>query len=106
MSAETNFLVLGLDGTLISTGGDLQGDGRFISLCFVTFDAGFYLGILCITCARCAATIFQLVKTAGQGDLKAQRITVNYADHAYVICSSDKKIHVLKKAIALPEIVA
>jgi len=82
MSAETNFLVLGLDGTLISSGGDLQGDGR------------------------CAATIFQLVKTAGQGDLKAQRITVNYADHAYVICSSDKKIHVVKKAIALPEIVA
>jgi hypothetical protein len=82
MSAEGSFLVLGLDGTVISSGGDLQGDDR------------------------CAATIFQLVKTASQGDLKAQRITVNYADHAYVICASEKKIHVVKKSTAVPEVVA
>lgn len=46
------------------------------------------------------------MKTASQGDLKAQRITVNYADHAYIICSSEKKIHVVKKRAAVPEIVA
>jgi len=82
MSAENNFLVLGLDGTVISSGGDLQSD------------------------ERSAAIIYQLVKTASQGDLKAQRITVNYADHAYIICSSEKKIHVVKKRVAVPEIVA
>ena len=59
-----------------------------------------------VACVRCAATIFQLVKTASQGDLKAQRITVNYADHAYVICASEKKIHVVKKSTAVPEVVA
>ena len=30
MSAENNFLVLGLDGTVISSGGDLQSDERFV----------------------------------------------------------------------------
>ena len=30
MSAEGSFLVLGLDGTLINSGGDLQGDERFV----------------------------------------------------------------------------
>ena len=34
MSAEGSFLVLGLDGTLISSGGDLQGDDRFVLLWF------------------------------------------------------------------------
>jgi len=38
--------------------------------------------------------------------LKAQRITVNYADHAYVICASEKKIHVVKKSTAVPEVIA
>ena len=32
MSAEGSFLVLGLDGTVISSGGDLQGDERFVRL--------------------------------------------------------------------------
>lgn len=35
MSAEGSFLVLGLDGTVISSGGDLQGDERFARLALV-----------------------------------------------------------------------
>ena len=35
MSAEGSFLVLGLDGTVISSGGDLQGDERFVRLALV-----------------------------------------------------------------------
>ena len=35
MSAEGNYLVLGLDGTVISSGGDLQGDERFVRLALV-----------------------------------------------------------------------
>ena len=34
MSGEGSFLVLGLDGTVISSGGDLQGDERFVLLLF------------------------------------------------------------------------
>ena len=62
--------------------------------------------MLTLFVSRSATIIYQLVKTASQGDLKAQRITVNYADHAYIISSWEKKIHVVKKRIAAPEIVA
>ena len=101
MSAENNFLVLGLDGTVISSGGDLQSDERFVQK-----SGSEGCRLLTLLVSRSAAIIYQLVKTASQGDLKAQRITVNYADHAYIICSSEKKIHVVKKRVAVPEIVA
>ena len=54
---------------------------------------------------RTAATIFQIVKAA-QGELESNKITVNYADHSYVICSSNKKIHVVKKKVVSSEIIA
>ena len=46
------------------------------------------------------------MKTTGQGELEANKITINYSDHSYVICSSNKKIHVVKKSINCSEILA
>ena len=45
MSAEGNFLVLGLDGTVISSGGDLQGDDRFVTLALVNDSCKFVMGV-------------------------------------------------------------
>jgi len=82
VDGQTGFLVLGLDGTVLSSGGDLQSD------------------------ERCAGAIFQIVETAAQGQLDSNKITINYADHTYIICSSNSKIHVVKKTINCSEILA
>jgi len=82
VEGQTGYLVLNLEGSVLSSGGDLESD------------------------QRAAATILQLVKTAGQGELEANKITINYSDHSYVICSSNKKIHVVKKSINCSEILA
>lgn len=76
---QTGFLVLGLDGAVLSSGGDLQAD------------------------QRTAATLHQLVLTADQGNLGTTRITVTYADHAYVLSLADKRIHVVKKTVGSSE---
>ena len=55
---------------------------------------------------RAAATLFQLVQTAGQGNLDTTRITVTFADHAYVVCLANKSIHVVKKTVGSSEVVA
>jgi len=82
VEGQTGFLVLGQEGTILSSGGDLQSDERV------------------------AAAIFQIVKTADQGKLEAKKISINYEDHSYVVCSSNKKIHIVKKNVNYPEIVA
>jgi len=82
VEGQTGFLVLGPDGSVLSSGGDLQSD------------------------ERSAAAIFQIVKTAAEGDLEANKITINYEDHSYVVCSSNKKIHIVKKSLNCPEVVA
>jgi len=82
VAGQTGFLLLGLDGAVLSSGGDLQAD------------------------ERAAATLFQLVQTAGQGNLDTTRITVTFADHAYVVCLANKSIHVVKKTVGSSEVVA
>jgi len=62
------------DGAVLASGGDLQSD------------------------ERAASTIINLVNTVGLAQLKANRITVNYTDHSFVVCLSNKKIHVVKKS--------
>jgi len=82
VAGQTGFLLLGLDGAVLSSGGDLQAD------------------------ERAAATLFQLVQTAGQGNLDTTRITVTFADHTYVVCLANKSIHVVKKTVGSSEVVA
>ena len=55
---------------------------------------------------RTAATLHQLVLTADQGNLGTTRITVTYADHAYVLSLADKRIHVVKKTVGSSEALA
>jgi hypothetical protein len=82
VEGQTGFLVLGLDGAVLNSGGDLQSD------------------------ERSAGAIFQIVETAAQGLLESNKITINYADHTYVICSSNNKIHVVKKNTNSCEVLA
>ena len=55
MSGEGSFLVLGLDGTVISSGGDLQGDERFVLLLFKVLGIFFHgLTLYCLyVCYYC-----------------------------------------------------
>lgn len=82
VAGQLGFLVLGSDGAVLGSGGDLQSD------------------------ERAAATLYQIVQTAAGGELEAGKITISYADHAYIVCSANKKIHIVKKTIASAEVLA
>ena len=59
MSGEGSFLVLGLDGTVISSGGDLQGDERFVLLLFKVLGI-FFMGQLYAVCTFATIALCQV----------------------------------------------
>jgi hypothetical protein len=78
ISGQTGYLVLTQDGAILSSGGDLEND------------------------EKTAENIFKLVSTATKGGFgnEVEKISVNYADHAYVVSTANKKIHIVKKNVA------
>jgi len=70
----TGHLVISqVDGAVLSSAGDLQSGERL------------------------AANLLNLVSTVGLAQLEANRISINYSDHSYILCCSNRKIHVVKK---------
>ncbi|KDR22145.1 ragulator complex protein LAMTOR4 homolog [Zootermopsis nevadensis] len=75
---QVGYLLLTEDGAVISSGGEMENDERI------------------------ANVIYGLISLADKVDSTIQeegykRISVVYDDHCYVICLSNKKIHVVKR---------
>ncbi|XP_077299672.1 late endosomal/lysosomal adaptor, MAPK and MTOR activator 4 [Arctopsyche grandis] len=79
---DSGSLVLTAEGAVLESAGDLQND------------------------ERAAHSLLQLVSLAQQIDPVAfpkndgfKKITITYEDHCFIICMSNKKIHVVKKSL-------
>jgi len=70
-------LLLNSEGAILSSGGELEND------------------------ERTAAIFVRLLQAATRGDFgeDVEKLSVNYADHSYVVSTSNKKIHIVKKII-------
>ncbi|CAL1682948.1 unnamed protein product [Lasius platythorax] len=82
---QTGYLVLTEDGAVLTSGGDLENDERIANI------------------------ISSLVTLTSKVDPKAfplnnafEKISINYKDHCYVICLSNKKIYVVKRKLQFP----
>jgi len=75
---QLGYLVLKKNGTILSSGGELENDEKL------------------------ATTFHQIVWTATKGDFgtEVDKLTVNYADHCYVITSSNSNIQIVKKNVS------
>ncbi|XP_023345959.1 ragulator complex protein LAMTOR4-like [Eurytemora carolleeae] len=78
ISGQTGYLILNQDGAILSSGGDLEND------------------------ERTAGNIFKLIAAATSGGLgnEVEKISVNYAEHSYVVSTANKKIHIVKKNVS------
>ncbi|XP_020295099.1 ragulator complex protein LAMTOR4 [Pseudomyrmex gracilis] len=79
---QTGYLVLTEDGAVLTSGGELENDERVANI------------------------ISKLVRLTNNVDPKAfsshesfDKISIKYKDHCYVICLSNKKIHVVKRKL-------
>ncbi|XP_050450845.1 ragulator complex protein LAMTOR4 isoform X2 [Cataglyphis hispanica] len=82
---QTGYLVLTEDGAVLTSGGDLENDERIANI------------------------ISSLVTLTSKVDPKAfplnnafEKISINYKDHCYVVCLSNKKIYVVKRNLLSP----
>lgn len=75
---QSGYLVLSLDGAILSSGGELEND------------------------EKTATNIFKFVSAATKGDFGSEidKISVNYAEHSYVVATSGRKIHIVKRNVA------
>ncbi|CAD6214784.1 GSCOCG00004215001-RA-CDS [Cotesia congregata] len=83
---QVGYLVLTQDGAVLASGGELEND------------------------ERAANIITALVTLTDKIDPKAvsstdtfNKISITYPNHCYIICLSNKKIHVIKKKLRLSE---
>lgn len=82
---QTGYLVLTEDGAVLTSGGDLENDERV---------ANIIVGLVTLT-SRVDTKAFSAQETF-------EKISITYKDHCYVICLSNKKIHVVKRKLPLP----
>lgn len=81
---QMGYLLLAEDGAVVSSGGEMENDERIASVIY---------GLVTLT--------DRLDSTVQEDGYK--RISVVYDDHCYVICLSNKKIHVVKRKFSLNE---
>jgi len=76
IAGQLGHLVLKKDGAILASGGDLEND------------------------EKTAEALHRVVLAATKGDFGdgIEKISVNYADHCYVVSSTSNKIHIVKKA--------
>lgn len=79
------YLLLNEDGAVLSSSGDLENDER-------TADA--IMGLVGLV-ARVDPAAFPANPEEG-----FRRLSVTYDDHCYVVCLSNKKVHVVKRALS------
>jgi len=75
---QLGFLVLKKNGAILSSGGELENEEKL------------------------AATFHQIVNTATKGAFgtEVEKLSINYADHCYVITTSNNNIQVVKKNVS------
>lgn len=80
---QTGYLVLNEEGAVLSSSGDLENDEKTANI------------------------IMRLLNFTSQIDTKAfqseegfKKLSITYDDHCYVICLSNRKIHVVKKTLS------
>jgi len=71
-------LLLNADGAILASGGELQND------------------------ESTTKKLFQFISAATKGDFgtEVEKISINYADHCYVIGFSNNKLHIVKKNVS------
>lgn len=82
---QIGYLTLNADGAVLASGGDLDNDEK---------SAGILQGLISLASDRLDPQAFN------QG---FKRLTVTYDDHAYVVCLSNRKIHIIKRQIEAGE---
>ncbi|XP_032670645.1 ragulator complex protein LAMTOR4 homolog isoform X2 [Odontomachus brunneus] len=82
---QTGYLVLTEDGAVLTSGGDLENDERV---------ANIIVGLVTLTTG--------IDPKAFPAHEAFEKISITYKDHCYVICLSNKKIHVVKRKLPLP----
>ncbi|XP_066593522.1 ragulator complex protein LAMTOR4 homolog [Prorops nasuta] len=82
---QVGYLVLTEDGAVLTSGGELENDERI---------ANIIIGLVTLT--------NKIDPKAFPNNEAFDKITITYKDHCYIICLSNKKIHVVKKKLLLP----
>jgi len=82
---QTGYLTLNSDGAVLASGGDLDNDEKA---------AGILQGLISLAQDRLDPKAF---------DQSFKRLTVTYEDYAYVVCLSNRKIHIVKRQLETTE---
>ncbi|XP_012289183.1 ragulator complex protein LAMTOR4 homolog [Orussus abietinus] len=77
---QVGYLVLTEDGAVLASGGELENDERIADII-----------------AGLVTSIDKIDPEAFPSDEGFDKISITYPDHCYVICLSNKRIHVVKK---------
>lgn len=80
ISDQVGYLLLNEDGAVISSSGDLENDER---------TADIIMGIITMTT--------QVDPVAFPTNEGFKKLSITYDDHCYIICLSNRKIHVVKR---------
>lgn len=77
---QVGYLIMTEDGAVVSSGGELENNERV---------ANIVAGLISLS--------DRVDPVAFPGDKGFKKISVNYENHAYVICLSNKKVYVVKR---------
>ncbi|XP_019877025.1 ragulator complex protein LAMTOR4 homolog [Aethina tumida] len=83
---HSGYLVLNEEGAVLSSSGDLENDER---------TANVIMGLVNLTS--------QVDSSAFPPEEGFKKLSLVYDDHCYIVCLSNKKIHIVKKSLESPE---
>ncbi|CAG9771040.1 unnamed protein product [Ceutorhynchus assimilis] len=81
IQGQIGYLTLNSEGAVLASEGDLKNDEK---------TAGILHGLITLAHNRLDPKAF---------DKGFKRLTVTYEDHAYVVCLSNRKIHIVKRQV-------
>lgn len=79
---QIGYLILTEDGAVLTSGGELENDERI---------ANIIVGLITLT--------NRIDPKAFPNNEAFDKISITYPDHCYIVCLSNKKIHVVKKKL-------
>lgn len=82
---QIGYLVLNEEGAVLSSAGDLENDER---------TAEVIMGLITLT--------NQIDPIAFPHNETFKKMSITYDDHCYIVCLSNRKIHIVKKSIPPP----
>ncbi|CAH0563735.1 unnamed protein product [Brassicogethes aeneus] len=81
-SNQTGYLVLNEEGAVLSSSGELENDEK---------TANVIMGMINLTS--------QIDSVAFPPEEGFKKLSIVYDDHCYIVCLSNKKVHIVKKSI-------